>query len=145
MTIAIWPASLPKPERSTWQATSQDVRRERQAETGPTMPGRPRFSNAAKLVSLSILVSRDLKAVFDNFHEFDTRKGTRLFWMPDPTTDGWGLFDSNGQPLLISGGADDGKPILLAARWLCSFGKTMPSEAVVGGEFRISFSVMVMP
>ncbi len=46
-----------------------------------------------------------------------------------------------GRPLLTGAGM----PILLAARWLCLFGDTPPSEVVVGVEFRISFSVSVMP
>ncbi len=45
------------------------------------------------------------------------------------------------RPLLTGAGV----PILLAARWLCLFGDTPPSEVVVGVEFRISFSVSVMP
>lgn len=145
MTIATWPAELPRPERETWSRTSQDVRRQRQNDTGPTLPGRPRFSSAAKLVSLSVFLNRDQKAVFDNFFELDTKRGSLLFWMPDPTTDGWGLYNSDGSPLLISGGPQDGQPILLAARWLCSFGKELPSEAVSGTFFRMSFSVTVMP
>jgi len=145
MTIATWPSELPKPDRDTWSRTDQDARRNRQSETGPPLPGRPRYSNAAKLVSLSLYLDRNEKAVFDNFFEFETRRGSLLFWMPDPTTDGWRLFHSDGSPILISGGTNDGEPLLLAARWLCSFGKTLPSEAVVGTRFRISFSVTVMP
>jgi hypothetical protein len=145
MTIAVWPSQLPRPERSTWQSQAQDVRRERQNDTGPSLPGRARFSNAAKLVTLSVVLTHDQRSIFDNFFERDTRRGTLMFWMPDPTTDGWGLFDSDGQPLLIAGGSDDNAPILLASQWLCSFGKTTPSESIQGIEFRKSFNVMVMP
>ncbi len=144
MTIAIWPAELPRPERSSWNNQRLDGRRKSQSEA-PTPQYRKRFSRVGKMVSLSVLLTRDEKAIFDRFYEQDTSDGALLFRMPDPTTDEWPLLGSDGQPLLISGGADDGKPLLLAGQWLCSFGDQLPSEAVTGVNFRISFDVVVMP
>lgn len=69
----------------------------------------------------------------------------RLFWMPDPTTDGWPLLTSDGKPMLIAGGPQDGLPILMAGRWLVTFGKNLPAETVIGVDFRMSFGVEVMP
>tara|TARA_R110000868_G_scaffold368852_1_gene631976 strand:- start:1627 stop:2046 length:420 start_codon:yes stop_codon:yes gene_type:complete len=138
--IATWPTDLPRPERNTWSAQLQDGRRKKQGDTGPAGFG-GRFSSVASSVSLSVLLTRDQKAVFDNFYRDDCNLGTRLFRMPDPTTDGWGLLTSEGVPLLT----DDGAPILLAKIWLCTWGETTPTETVQGTEFRKSFSIQVMP
>ncbi|MBW8283317.1 MAG: hypothetical protein K0M55_06925 [Rhizobium sp.] len=144
MTIAVWPSQLPRPERNTWNARPQDARQKRQSDAGP--PGwRRKFSSAAKLVSLSVLLTRNQNAVFDNFYMHDTRHGTQLFWMPDPTTHGHALLTADGKPILITGGSSEGQPILLGAQWLCSFGDELPSETIVGVEFRRAFSVVVMP
>jgi len=144
MTVPSWPEELPRPERNSWSAQQQDSRLKRRSDAGP--PGwRRRFSSAARLVSLSIVVSRDERAVFDNFLADTTQDGVTPFWMPDPTTDGWPLFTSDGAPLLISGGPDDGKPVLMAAQWLCMFGDQMPVETIVGVSFRLTFSVAVLP
>ncbi|MGE6741715.1 hypothetical protein ACQKGC_15690 [Allorhizobium pseudoryzae] len=140
MTIFYWPTDLPKPERNTWSASYTDPRLRRAAEA-PTPAYRRRFSSVARPVQLSMLLDRNLKAVFERFYEETTAYGSLPFYMPDPTTDGWALLASDGRPLLTSAGV----PLLLAARWLCLFGDTPPSEVVVGVEFRISFSVSVMP
>ena len=140
MTIATWPEELPKPERSTWSAQPQEARLRRQSDTG-TGGSRLRFSNVAKAVTLSVLLDADQRSIFDGFFEHDTKKGTRPFRMPDPTTDGWALRASDGSLLLTS----DGQPILMAAVWLCQFGDQLPSETIVGREFRKTFQVLVMP
>lgn len=140
MTIPTWPASLPKPERKTWSRSPLEARVKRQTEAGP--PGyRRRFSSIAKPVALSIVVSRAGKAVFDQFYEETTAFGGRPFHMPDPTTDGWALLDGAGRPMLTEGG----QPILMSAMWLCLFGDDVPKESIEGVNFRMAFSVMVMP
>lgn len=144
MSILEWPAELPRPERDTWSNQRQDARLKRQSDTGP-QSYRRRFSNPGKQVALSLLVNRNGKAIFDNFFEYDTKMGSLLFWMPDPTTEGWAMQMSDGSPMLISGGPDDGKPILLSAMWLCTFGDQIPTETVIGTEFRMSFNVTVIP
>ncbi len=48
--------------------------------------------------------------------------------MPDATTDGWPMLDGDGNPVLVSGGPADGKPVLLSALWLVTFGKTLPTR-----------------
>lgn len=140
MTILTWPSQLPRPERDTWNLTRQDARRKLRSDAGPPRYRR-RMSAVAKLVSLSILVSRDGKAVFDRFYDDETEHGSLLFWMPDPTTAGWALLGDNGVPIL----ANKDQFLLLSGRWLCAWGDQPPSETVVGVEFRISFSVVVMP
>jgi hypothetical protein len=140
MTVQIWPAELPRPERNTWQRTTTDPRLKRPNDSA--VPSyRRRFSAVAKPVSMSILISRAQKAVFDQFYEETTRFGAKPFYMPDPTTDMWPLLDDTGNPILT----DDGQIILLGEQWLVIFGDQPPSEAVVGVQFRISFSVTVMP
>lgn len=140
MTVAVWPTTLPRPDRNSWQASPMEVRLKRNAEAGPPAYRR-RFSGVAKEVSLSIQVNRNGKAVFDSFHARAVKFGSLPFWMPDPTTDGWPLQTNAGAQLLTH----DGRPILLAARWLCLFGDNQPSETIIGTEFRVSFSVTVMP
>jgi len=135
-----WPSDLPRPERSTWQLTPQDARRKTQSEAGPPRYRR-RFSSAAKMVTLSVILSRNGKAIFDRFFHEDCAEGAHLFYMPDPTTEGWPLLAANGSPLLTSGGA----PILLGGRWLCAWGDQLPAETVQGAEFKKTFSVVVMP
>ena len=144
MTIHQWPADLPKPDRTGYGSQDQDARKQRQSEKGPPSWSLG-FSSVATLVAMSVLLTRDEKAIFDNIHRYDLKRGTQLFWMPDPTTDGWGLLRSDGAPLLISGGLDDGKPILLAATWLCRFGDGTPAESVRGNFFQKTFNIVVMP
>lgn len=140
MAIATWPAALPPPERDTWNFTRQDGRLRSQRDAGPPRYRR-RFSATGRLVSLSMVVSRDGKAIFDRFYDVITAGGSTLFWMPDPTTDGWGLLTETPEFILTG----DGLPILLGERWLCSFGDQVPSDTVLGIDFRISFSLVVMP
>ncbi|WP_320200492.1 hypothetical protein RMR16_008650 [Agrobacterium sp. rho-13.3] len=140
MTHPVWPVELPKPERGTWQSTPQDARLKRRSDAGPTSYRR-RFSSASRTVSLSIVVNRNGKERFDRFFQRDTKGGSLLFWMPDPTTQGWALGTSDGAALLTG----DGARILMARRWLVTFGGNLPVETVQGVEFRFSFSVEVMP
>lgn len=137
---AIWPSSLPRPERQPYGRQPDEARLERKAETGP-LAFRRRFSSVARLVALSIDIDRNQKAIFDRFYETDTKEGSLPFSMPDPTTHEWLLFTADGQQIL----AVDGTPILLTAHWLCVFGKSRPSEAIRGVRFQISFQVAVMP
>lgn len=140
MTYAVWPSQLPRPERSSWQSQPQDTRVKRQSDAGPPAYRR-RFSLAATTVTLSVLLDRSEKAVFDQFWQITTRSGSGLFWMLDPTTDGWPLLTSDGLPMLDGAGS----PILLSAQWLCLFGDPTPRETIEGVEFRKSFAVVVMP
>lgn len=140
MSTKTWPQVLPPPERDSWQLTSQEARRKRQNEAGPPSYRR-RFSSAARLVTLSVILTRDQKAVFDQFYHETCAEGSLLFWMPDPTTDGWKLLTSGGLPLLSGS-----EPILLSERWLCAWGDDQPVEAVVRQvKFQKTFSVVVMP
>ena len=138
--IPTWPSTLPRPMRDSWQASPQDARIKRRTDNGPA-GYRRKFSSAARLVTLSIDVGRDGKAVFDNFLAGDCAGGALPFYMPDPTTDGWPLLGDDGTPLLT----DEGVPLLLANIWLCQFGDNMPAETVIGVRFRIAFSIAVMP
>lgn len=138
--ILVWPHTLPRPERNSWQMTPQDARRKRQSDAGPPAYKR-RFSSVTKMVSLSLVLSRNERAVFDNFFHDDCAEGSRLFRMPDPTTDGWAMLASDGSQLLTT----DGQPMLLAGSWLCSWGDQLPAETIQGIEFRKTFNIVVMP
>lgn len=139
MTIQTWPSGLPAPEKETWSAQYMDPRRKRQNSAGPPSY-RKMFSSVPKLVTMSLLLTRDQKSVFDRFYTLTTDFGTDLFWMPDPTVDGWQLVDTGGNPLAASG-----SPIQGAGRWLCSFGDTPPSETISNHEWRITMQIVVMP
>lgn len=140
MSYPVWPAELTKFDRSGWQAQPQEARQRRQSDAGPPAYRR-RFSAVARLVALSIVVTRNERAIFDRFHADTCAHGAHLFWMPDPTTDGWPLLHSDGRPLQSAG-----TPLLLSARWLCSFGDQVPAAVIVEQvKFRISFNVVVMP
>lgn len=140
MSYPVWPSDLPRPERSSYQLQPQDARRKRGFENGP--PGyRRRFSAVAQMVTLSVILTANQRAAFDNFYADDCAQGASLFWLPDGTRDGWALLTHDGQPLLTH----DGTPILLASRWLCAWGDAPPIETLQGIEFRKQFSVVVMP
>lgn len=141
MSYPEWPRSLVQFERSGWQVQPQEARRKRQSDAGPPSYRR-RFSAVARTVSLSLVVDRNGKAIFDRFYAETCLQGARLFTMPDPSTDGWQLLDTSGTPLLTG----SGRPLLIAATWLCAFGDEPPVETMIGQvEFRKTFSVVVMP
>lgn len=141
MTTPVWPDTLPRPERQSWQSQLQDARQKRQSEAGP--PGyRRRFSSVARLIQLSVVLDRTQRTVFDQFYEETCAFGSSFFYMPDPTTDGWPLTTEAGEPLLTGAG----EPLLASARWLCLWGDSVPVETIVGQiEFRKAFSIVVMP
>lgn len=139
--IPEWPDDLRKFERDAWQVQAVEARRKRQGEAGP--PGyRRRYSSVPRLVGVSIVLSRNEKAVFDQFYHVTCAEGSRNFWMPDPSTDRWALLASDGSPMLTG----DGAPILMAARWLCAWGDLLPVESMDGDvDFRKEFQVVVLP
>lgn len=139
--ILEWPLELNCFERESWQIQPQDARRKRQADAGAPSYRR-RFSRAARFVGLSIVLDRNQKAIFDRFFHDDCAEGTRLFRMPDPSTEGWRLLTGDGAPLLTG----DGRPLLLGARWLCAWADDLPAETIVEQvKFRKVFSVVVIP
>ncbi|OJF92661.1 hypothetical protein AX761_20895 [Rhizobium sp. 58] len=140
MTYPAWPVALPRPERQSWQATPQDARRRRRSDAGPVSYRRA-FSSASRMVSMSVVLLRWQKSIFETFYEETVSGGSRLFTMPDPTTDGWPMLDSNGVAILDGGGV----PVLLSKSWLCTFGEPTPIETIVGVRFRFSFAIEVMP
>ncbi|MBY2950512.1 hypothetical protein [Rhizobium leguminosarum] len=140
MTVPAWPTTLPRPERSTFQMTPAEARLKRRADAGAPAY-RLRFSGVPKLVTMSILVTRAGKSVFDLFHQNDTRWGSLPFTMPDPTTEGWPMTDAAGNPLLDGAG----NPLLMSGTWLCMFGEQPPVETIVGVRFRKTFNIVVLP
>lgn len=140
--IPEWPSVLTRFERAGWQTQLQDARRRSQPEAGPPR-FRRRSSSVARMVGLTLITSRDEKAVFDAFYEDACKQGSLIFTMPDPATDGWQLLASDGHPLLVS---PSGTPLLMSARWLCAWGDQPPLWAMDGDvEFRNEFQVWVLP
>lgn len=139
--ILDWPPTLPRPERESWQVQPMEARRRRTSETGPPAYRR-RFSSVPKTVTMSLILSRSLREVFDRFFEIDCAQGSLLFRMPAPTTHGWAVLTDGGLPVLTAGGA----PLLLSQIWLCAWGDQPPAETFLGQvEFRKSFTLVVMP
>lgn len=138
--IATWPSELPRPDREGWQLRRQDGRQKRQSDAGPPT-WRRRFSSVAQIVNMQLLLDRNQREIFDRFYIEDLSEGTGLFWMPDPTTDGWPILDDAGRPVLD----DAGEPLLMSARWLCSFGDSTPVETIVGLHFRKQIEIVVLP
>ena len=141
MSYPVWPSNLDKFERSGWQQQPQEARRRSQGDAGPPR-FRRRFSSVARNVGLTLVVSRANLSRFWNFYNEDCACGSGLFWMPDPSTDGWPLLTNDDQPVLTT----TGRPLLLSARWLCAWGDEPPVETVnVQTQFKVTFKVWVMP
>lgn len=141
MTLPTFPAELDKPMRDSFAMGTGETRRLFQPEAAPLVP-RARYSTASKPVAMTLIVDRNGLAVFDNFYQYTLGNGASPFLMPDPSTDGWGLLDADGNPLLLGG---DGAPLLLAATWVCMFGAGLPERRMTGRNFSISFGLAVMP
>lgn len=141
--IANWPTSLPRPERSSWKLQPMDARRKRQGDSGP--PGyRRRFSSVPRFLTMSLVLTHDQRAVFDNFFHDTCQEGAISFWMPDPSNDGWPLTRESGEPLLVN--ALTQEPLTISARWLCAWGDELPVETVVQQvRFQKTFGVVVLP
>lgn len=140
MSLPVFPASLDRPLRDNFNQGLGDNRRMFAPEAGPLVP-RPRFSRVADPVSMMLDVSRQQRAVFEQFWADDTRRGSLPFLMPDPGTDGWPLLDANGAPMLTAGG----QPILLAKTWVCMFSDQVPAITAYGNRWRIAFGIGVLP
>lgn len=137
----IWPTELDPPERESWGAQWDDARAHRSGEGRPSRYGR-RMSAVSERVQMSLICTARQRAIFKRFYIRDTRRGALLFWMPDPSRDGWPLATPTGAPLVTPGGA----PLQISARWLCLFGRETPTEASANQvEFRMSFAVEVLP
>nr|WP_321459598.1 hypothetical protein [uncultured Cohaesibacter sp.] len=140
MTVASWPAELPKPRRDGYGQQINDPRIAKNVETGP-IGWRRRWSSVTRSMPLTLHADRAEKGLFDRFYRDTCAFGSLPFWMPDPVSDNWPLLDGAGVPLLL----DDGTPLLMAAQLLCLWGQSAPSERFVGLRFEISFQVVVMP
>lgn len=138
--IADWPSELPLPSRKKYQHGRTEARLNTKMDAGVERT-RLLSSNVADPVAWSITVDRNGKAIFDTFFKETTKRGSILFWIADPTTDGWAILDENNVPLLDG----DDTPLLFSETWLCKFGDQMPVETVLGVEFEISFTLSVMP
>lgn len=96
------------------------------------------------MLSLSLILDRNQRAIFDRFFHTTCREGSINFWMPDPTTDGWQITTTANVPLLID--AASGIELEARAIWLCAWGDQLPVETIVQQvKFQKSFSVVVLP
>ncbi|MEM6381645.1 MAG: hypothetical protein AAF739_03150 [Pseudomonadota bacterium] len=140
MTVAVWPETLPLPQRQGFQYTKGEARRQSQPDSGPPRVSR-RFSRTADPVQMVLDCDRDELLIFDTFFDRDTAKGARPFRMKDVIRTDLPLLDHLGQPLETNAGA----PLLIASVWLCLFGQQLPAITTYGKRWRISFEIWVMP
>jgi hypothetical protein len=138
--IPNWPSELPIPNRQGYQGARAEARLKTTNDAG-TPRYRLMSSAVADQVQLVITVDRNGKEIFDTFYLKDTARGSLPFWMPDPTTDGWQIFDEAGIAWLD----ENDVPLLFSEQWLCMFGETPPSDNINGLQFDITFGVGVMP
>lgn len=143
MSHPIYPAELPRPDRSGYALGYGEKRRFVQDDDGAMRFGGKR-SKMAQSVSLNIEVDRNGRAVFERFFETMTKGGITPFLMTDYATDGVALLTDDGVQILTDGD----EPILLHEVWLCTFGKDdLPTRAAISGSVNwlITFTVRVMP
>jgi hypothetical protein len=131
---------LPRPQRAGYARGQQDQRLLSQPESGP-IRSRRRSSSAMSEVRLQIVVSREGRARFDRFFHEEIEDGAAQFIMEAPDTDGWPLKNEDGVHLLD----ENDEPLLMTEEWLCLLGREMPQTTPVGVEWRIDFSVLVLP
>lgn len=138
--IANWPPELPRPNRDNYQHSVGDGRLKRNNEIGP--PGyRGRSSAVPDFVSMTLDLSRNELARFWRFYTEEITRGSKQFYMPDPTTSGWKMLTSDGRVLTDH----RGRPLLIEKTWRCRFGDTLPNETIRGNRFLLNFEIVVMP
>lgn len=140
MSVPVWPAELPRPNRSGFSRSKGETRRITKPDQGPPRTRRARSKNA-DTIQMTITVSRDGLAVFDAFFEDVLGGGSLPFLMADPETDDWPLLGADGVALTD----ETGQPLLVASTWVCMFGEQLPVSAPAGVEWQVSFGISVMP
>lgn len=141
MTLAMWPASLPRPMRAGFSRTLPDGRQATKNEMGPPRVRR-RYSAAASALQMTIDVSADQRARFWRFWDEDTAGGSLPFWMTDWAVDGMTMATEDGVVLTT----EDGTALSVTTTMLVMFGTDQPpSESPVGVRWRIAFILSIMP
>lgn len=140
MTLPSYPSELPRPNRDGYKVARGDGRTIGRTDAGPPIRRR-RFSAVPKTVSFVTDLTQSQKARFDRFYDEDTAEGTLPFLLPDWAVHGTPLLTAGGAPLLTAGGV----PLLISRIWLCVFGDQLPVETPRGVEWRMSFSLLVLP
>lgn len=136
-----YPPALPRPERANYQHVMADPRDVTRNDAGPEGFYR-RFSAVADAIDMSTVLTRAELGALQHFTLYTVRQGTVPFLMPDPETHGWPALLPDGSPMLLP----DGSPALMAATWLCQFGKgRLPAWVPLGNRFRVSFQILVLP
>ena len=140
MTVASWPAELPRPMRQSYQFGRGDGRLRTPQDAGPPRT-RLRYSAVPSLVAMTVDLSVDETLRLDRFYDEEVGRGSLPFLMPDPELDGLVLSDGAGNVLTDGAGA----VLTIAATWLCMFADGLPARTVVGVRRRVSFQIAVLP
>lgn len=140
MTVAIWPAELPRPRREGYQQQLAENRLSTKRDAGPNAVRR-RASSASNTVAVVFDVSADGRARFLRFWHEEIAEGASVFLMPDPTWTGVDLSDETGAVLVT----DDGTIIGAEDWWLVLAGEQPPVETVIGVRYRIQMQLEVLP
>ena len=141
MTLPVWPnLELPRPLRAGYQEAPLDGRILSRTEAGYTRLRR-RFTMMPRRLSLTFMMSRNERARFERFYEEELAAGALQFLMPDFADDGWPLADDEGAWLAT----DEGDVLVTEKIELCQFTEQLPAYEVAGLEWRVSFTVEVLP
>lgn len=140
MSNPSYPAELPPPMRQGFQVQRGDGRTITRQDAGPPNIRR-RFSSVVDTIAFTTQLSRAQLARFDRFYEEDTKGGSLPFRMSDPMTDGWSLLIEDGAPLRTGAGVR----LLVAKKWLVTFGQSLPATTVRGVTFTVTFQLWVLP
>lgn len=140
MSVPVWPAELPPPNRSGFSLESGDGRLRSRTDAGPPR-FRRRYSATAAPVQLTVDLTRPQLGRFDAFLAEDLAGGSLPFLMPDPLSHGWALLTGGEELLRI----EDGTGLLIDAWWLVLIGDRMPARGIVGSRIRVSLALVVLP
>jgi hypothetical protein len=140
VTIPVFPAELPPPVMDGYQNARADGRVRRARDAGPRN-GRRRFSSVADTVGMSLQLTQNERAIFDQFFDNDARQGALPFMMPDWSKHGWPLATDEGAVLTD----DAGNVLAMAAYWLVQFGERLPATTGRGhGLWIVTFEIDVL-
>lgn len=141
MALPVWPSSFPRPMLSGFGTVLPDGRQSTSMQAGPPRVRR-RYSSAATIRQATMILDVNARQRFWRFWGDDTTGGSLPFLVPDWTLDGRPLATASGEILTTT----DGVPLLVSAWHLALFGTDQPpSEAPLGVQFRMTFTLSILP
>jgi hypothetical protein len=140
MTVAVWPSALPRPNNAGFEYKIGESRLRAPQGAGPSR-NRRRFSGRVDLVSITLTLSIDQSALFQNFYKYDLADGSLPFIMPNYINDGWPLGTETGAFLTT----ETGDVLTISNQQLSRFGSGLPSTTPLGLKVVVSFEIEILP